>query len=268
MKLPRSILLFFLIAVVSTGFAQESQDTDLARNEYLIFKWVNQERARYNLPTLKWNDQLRDSARKHSWQMAQQDKLSHLLPGEAALMQRLAADGARMDKVAENVAYGAAPLDIWQSWLRSPPHRENIMNPQMNSIGVGLVKRGTRIYATQDFARIVTEAEAGEAANRLGKAFNDLRKQLRMAAVPVSADSNLTSASCAMAKRDKLDAGAVPRERGTSHFVVFTASQPENLPRQLTTAAHLPTIPQMLVGICYRVTKSYPGGIYWISVAY
>src|SRR4051794_6814196 len=115
------------------SIASKAQQEDLSGDEFLIFKWVNQERVRYNLPALKWDDHLRDSARQHSANMAAQGQMSHQLPGEPKLMDRVAATGAHMDRVAENIAYADAVLDIFESWMRSPPHRENILNPQMNA---------------------------------------------------------------------------------------------------------------------------------------
>lgn len=258
-------LVLLLICRPIAAFAQQGE---LSADEFLIFKWVNQERARYNLPVLKWNEHLRDSARKHSALMAEQGQMSHQLPGEPKLMDRVAAAGARMDRVAENVAYGEAVLDIWESWLRSPPHRENILNPQMNAIGVGLARQGTRIYATQNFAHTIEASGSGEAGSDLGRAVNRLRSSLGLPVVEVSQDPSLNSAACAMAKNDRLDPSMVPRARGTSHYVVFTAGNPENLPKELNAAARETQLRRLLVGDCFATSHAYPGGIHWVAVAY
>ena len=45
-----------------------------------------------------------------------------------------------------------SPQALDQEWMHSPPHRANILDPRMDTIGVGLVKRGGNYYAVEDFA--------------------------------------------------------------------------------------------------------------------
>jgi len=84
--------------------------------------------------------------------MAQQPALSHQYPGEADLVTRCGAAGAHFRSIAENVALAPSPQALEKEWMNSAPHRANILNPTMNTIGVGLVKKGGNYYAVEDFA--------------------------------------------------------------------------------------------------------------------
>lgn len=51
----------------------------------------------------------------------------------------------------ENVAYGqTTPQHVHTTWMNSPGHRRNILNPSYSSIGVGVAYNGTP-YWTQTF---------------------------------------------------------------------------------------------------------------------
>src|SRR5215469_2583959 len=72
--------------------------------ERQLFELLNAARERGGLEKLDWNAKLATAARAHAEQMARRGELSHLLPGELPLQQRVGATGERFDAVAENVA--------------------------------------------------------------------------------------------------------------------------------------------------------------------
>jgi uncharacterized protein YkwD len=49
--------------------------TSTTEMERQIFDWTNQERAKVNVPPLKWNDHLAIAARLHSDEMAKEKEL-------------------------------------------------------------------------------------------------------------------------------------------------------------------------------------------------
>lgn len=61
----------------------------------------------------------------------------------------------------ENVAYifnpGASDRQIasqfHHQWMGSPGHRSNILNISNDTIGIGVVRRGSHFYATQKFSK-------------------------------------------------------------------------------------------------------------------
>jgi uncharacterized protein YkwD len=70
------------------------------------------------------------------------DRLDHNLNG-STLDSRIEAEGyAGWTFLAENLVWGSAdpslsPAEAVQQWLDSPAHRDNLLNPTVNEIGVG-----------------------------------------------------------------------------------------------------------------------------------
>ncbi|MBM7517837.1 CAP domain-containing protein [Nocardioides nitrophenolicus] len=116
---------------------------------------VNKRRARAGCRPLRSNERLRTSARTHSVGMAQYRTMTHYLPGEAGLGDRITFAGYRgWRQVAENVATGfPTPRAVMQAWMASAGHRANILDCRLRHLGVGVVVQGDRVWWTQDFAR-------------------------------------------------------------------------------------------------------------------
>ncbi|MGA7936518.1 MAG: CAP domain-containing protein, partial [Kovacikia sp.] len=78
------------------------------------------------------------------------NQLSHQLPGEPGFSDRFIQAGYRWSAAAENVAQGQqTPEAVVQSWMNSPHHRDNLLSPGYQDLGVGYANN----YWTQDFGR-------------------------------------------------------------------------------------------------------------------
>ena len=122
-----------------------------------ILTLTNRDRTAQGLQPLQWSSALAVAAQTHAEAMAQAGTLAHQLPGEPNVADRAAHDGAHFQSVAENIAYGPSPATIEHEWMHSVPHRANILDPRMNSIGVGLVSSGGTLWAVEDFADATPE---------------------------------------------------------------------------------------------------------------
>lgn len=129
--------------------AQQSAEQSAAQQ---VMQATNADRVDHGLAPLKWDPALAQAAAQHAQVMVQQPALSHQYPGEPDLVARGGAAGAHFRSIAENVAMAPSPQALEQEWMNSTPHRANILDPRMNSIGVGMVKRGGNYYAVEDFA--------------------------------------------------------------------------------------------------------------------
>jgi hypothetical protein len=129
------------------GFAQRDSGP-----EQVLFQSANRARAAQGIPALKWNDALASAARQHALRMARQNKLSHQLPGEPDLTARVAQVGARFTSIAENVAEGPNATSIHEQWMKSPPHQKNLLDPQLDSIGIAVAERSGTLFAVEDFS--------------------------------------------------------------------------------------------------------------------
>ncbi|MGB8580060.1 MAG: CAP domain-containing protein [Candidatus Sulfotelmatobacter sp.] len=121
--------------------------------EQQLFASVNQARRNAQLPALKWNDALATAAKRHAGVMAQRGEAQHGFAGEPALASRVTQAGARFVWLSENVALGSRVEAIEAEFFRSPNHRANILDSDMDSVGVGIVERGGQLFAVEDFSK-------------------------------------------------------------------------------------------------------------------
>jgi uncharacterized protein YkwD len=108
---------------------------------------LNRRRAAHDRRKLRHNARLARAARAHALDMVRRDYFAHTAPGGVSFVDRI----MRQDYVnpgegwtlGENLAWGsyqlATPKSIVRSWMHSPGHRANILNPKFREIGVGVV---------------------------------------------------------------------------------------------------------------------------------
>jgi uncharacterized protein YkwD len=115
---------------------------------------VNHERGKAGLSPLRIHSQLNAAAQAHSNDMARNDFMSHTGSDGSSMGDRIKRHGYNFRTAGENVAAGQrSPQDVMRSWMNSPGHRQNILNPNFRDIGVGYAQGGGRfgIYWTQKF---------------------------------------------------------------------------------------------------------------------
>ena len=113
---------------------------------------VNAERARHDLRRLRLNRSLSTAARRHSRAMVRGQFFSHDSAGGASFVDRIRSSGylsgASSWYVGENIAYGSgdrsSARSIATAWMKSRPHRANILSPSFREIGIG-VASGTPV---------------------------------------------------------------------------------------------------------------------------
>jgi len=125
----------------------------LSAPEQALFDSANRERAARGLAPLKWSAALASAARAHAQKMAQENRLEHQFPGEMDLGTRIRLAGVRFRAAAENVAQGPSAAVIHAQWMKSPPHRANLLDPELDSIGIAVAERKGQLFAVQDFSQ-------------------------------------------------------------------------------------------------------------------
>ena len=130
--------------------------------EALLFDAANRERTASGLPPFQWDESLAAAARVHAERMVQHNALSHQFPGEAPLQDRARQTGARFSLIAENVAEGPTPQGLHTQWMNSAPHRANLLDHDLNSIGIAVIRSGNFYFAVQDFSVGVPHLSFGE----------------------------------------------------------------------------------------------------------
>jgi uncharacterized protein YkwD len=171
--------------------AATASSPDLARTSELIVTLTNRFRSQHQRHELKANPQLTRAAQDFADYLARTDTFSHTADGKRP-SQRISEHGYQFCLTAENIAweynsagFTAASLAraLVTGWRHSPEHRKNLLDPDLDEIGVGVAysKRTGRYYAVQDFARprakaivfrITNETDATIRYTVDGKAFN------------------------------------------------------------------------------------------------
>jgi Cysteine-rich secretory protein family len=128
---------------------------DLLNEAEDLFELANQARAAAGVKPLSWDPALTDAALAHCRLMAEKGPIAHQYAGELDLQTRAAKAGAHFSLIAENVAIGASPEEIQHGWMNSPGHRANLLNPDVNRLGVAVVQARGVLYAVEDFSQAV-----------------------------------------------------------------------------------------------------------------
>ncbi|MGM0827781.1 MAG: CAP domain-containing protein [Bacillota bacterium] len=121
--------------------------------EFQLFDLTNATRVEKGLNALSWDDQVRDTARKHSLDMAKQNYFSHTnLKGETPF-DRMEEDQVAFRTAGENLAYGQlSSIFAHEGLMNSKGHRENILQPHYEHLGVGVAFNGkAQPYFTENF---------------------------------------------------------------------------------------------------------------------
>jgi len=242
------IFLSLAIALFVLGIASNARAANATQDaERELVRLINQERGKRGLQSLQMDERLTEAARVHSEQMAQRKQLSHRLPNEERLQDRLGKTGVPFDAVAENVAHSGSAGDAHTELMNSPGHRANILSAKYNAVGVGVMERDGHLYITQDFANRLPEYNASEIENRVLAAFNKLRKENRQAAIRRARADHLREFAC---EQDITANGALRRFSGANSAVVFTAADPDDLPTQMRNMASQSSADSMALGAC------------------
>lgn len=144
-------LFLFLASVVSPAYAQDDP-------AHALVDLTNQSRSEAGLAPLQWDEALATAARAHAERMAREGQLSHQYPEEPNPAERAASAGAHFSLIEENIAMADSPHRIHDSWMHSPGHRDNLMNPRINRIGIGVVRSHGYLFAVADYSQGVDTA--------------------------------------------------------------------------------------------------------------
>ncbi len=131
------------------GTASEALKVSLEKE---LFDLLNVYRVSFDKPILKWNENLANTARKHSKDMSVRNFFSHTNPSGYDPFERIIADGLNFTLAAENIAAGYTnAFSTHNGWVNSPGHRVNLLR-DINEVGIGVYLGGNLSnYYTQDF---------------------------------------------------------------------------------------------------------------------
>jgi uncharacterized protein YkwD len=114
------------------------RDAERARAEMLA--QVNALRRKAGAPALKMDRDLQQAAQGHAEDMLARGYFAHKSPSGTSVRERSREAGYQWRTIGENIAEGQTSVDeVVTTWMGSPGHRQNILNPDFRDLGIGLV---------------------------------------------------------------------------------------------------------------------------------
>lgn len=149
-----------LLFPVAPAVSAENVNARLAR----MYKRVNEIRKEHNLGPVRPDKKLSLAAANHSKDIADHDLFGHRGSDGSRLGDRLRRVKFKFKLAVENVAAGyESPEKTVESWLNSPGHRRNMLDPNMCRIGLGysFLRNDDGRYAYRHYWTIVLARPPG-----------------------------------------------------------------------------------------------------------
>jgi len=246
----RALVIHLAFLWSSVVFAQ----VGLSSDELKLFNLLNEERSKAGLPEFQWNYHLAETARKHTQLQASHKTLSHQLPGELVLADRVGATGLRYDIAAENVAFGSTVQGVHEGLMDSAKHRANILSTKYNAVGLAVIPAEDGLYVTQDFAHTVSTYGEEQFRDGVIAAFNKERQRHRLGAMSARMEPRLHDLACS----DNNDAQQMLQTFPTAvNLILFTSSEPEKLSGSMQKMAADGSLRRMDIGVCFKPGREH-----------
>jgi len=251
-----------------------SPDEDFAAENELL-EAANKSREQVGLPPLRLEERLQEAARAHGRLMATSKRLEHQLPGEPALLERIAqvvsldgrSDSAlKIDRAGENIANATCAPGANDALMRSAPHRKNLLDRGFNVAGFVAIWSEGRLYVVQDFAHEVPSYSAQQSRKLVGRAIDETRQQAGLQQLVELAPPDLDQAACSLARENRPNAHLLAAAYDNRKIIAYTQSRPEVLPPGALRLLRDPAVRKFAVGSCYARNAAYPTGMYWVAI--
>jgi len=238
------------LAVMVQGTQAQPGNTAIQPGAWQIVVLANQARAAQGAGPLKWDPALGEAARQHCLRMAAEGPIAHRYGGEADLAGRAGAAGAHFSLIEENVAIGPTPDAIHDEWMHSEGHRTNLLNPNVDRVGVALVASRGVLYAVADYAKSVPLLTQAQVEAKVAG-------MIRASGVQVDRDPAPARAACAQ-DRGMPDAPSTTQARFVMRWQDASLAQ---LPKSLTDQLASGQFHHAAVGSC---TAQYVEGAFTV----
>jgi uncharacterized protein YkwD len=154
-----------------------------------IFALGNQARAQAGVASLAWDPALAAAALQHCRMMAAAGPISHQYRGEPDLSSRAVQAGAHFGLIEENVAVAHSAAAVHQGWMQSPGHRQNLLSPEVDHVGIAVVYAHGVLYAVADYSAMVENLSPMQVEARVAAL-------VRASGVSILADPKIARSAC------------------------------------------------------------------------
>ncbi len=161
-------IIFLVLSPISSAYASEI-------NESNLFEIINRERRERNLSELKINADLKRAATLKSKDMVNRNYFEHYYNGRTP-WDFMAIAGYDYAYAGENLAMDFQTSEgAVKTWMNSPAHRDNILNPEYEETGLGVV-RGTYIENGQAHTTVMITNMFGKRKSVFIKALESIKR--------------------------------------------------------------------------------------------
>ena len=180
----------FLAAAPRYAISEDSGGEVIRPAAEQLFALANQTRTQAGAGRLQWDPALAAAALYHCRRMADAGPIAHRYGGELDLAGRAGQAGARFSLIEENVAVGPSADTIHDQWMHSPGHRTNLLNPEVDRVGVAVVESRGVLYAVADYSRDVQALAAAQVEARVASL-------IKVRGISILGDPSLARRTCA-----------------------------------------------------------------------
>jgi uncharacterized protein YkwD len=246
---------FVLLLILSASPLLHARNLSAAPNltvaEQYLLAAANEDRANQGLPPLRFDRVLAEASSVHAQEMADHEEISHQFDGEPELAARGANVGAHFSLITENVGEAPTSVIIHNLWMHSPGHRANLLDPNVDSIGIAIVTRNNQLYAVEDFARTVETIS-------LNQQERTVANVIARSGIRVAETTNDARETCTMTT-------GYAGSRQPWFIMRYTAGSLDEIPNQLKSKLTSGKYHQAVVGAC-AVPRNSPFTAYNIAV--
>jgi uncharacterized protein YkwD len=258
-----------MINLIKVKENPSSQKKDAPTIEMDLFNLVNIEREKLGLAPVRFSPPLSFLARKHSQDMAQREDISHLSTSGEAYSDRLVEGGFYFIKNGENVAYSQTfiPEFIHKGFMDSPGHRANVLDPDFDELGIGVVfKKDKGYYVTQDFVRALAPKGRIEAEAEVEENINKIRRVYSLPPISFLKEANRFAQQCSINKAKGRPLPSIPAHFGESHIVYIRSASFEYVYSKYKDKLLNINYESGGLGIEFSRNEESPGGTYYITL--
>lgn len=187
-----------------------------------LIELTNQERQTLGLPVLKENSKLNQAAYQKAQDMLFFDYFSHYSPSGISPWYWFKKAGYNYQLAGENLAIGFLDSEeVVGVWKKSPPHRQNLLNPNFQEIGTAVLKGDFQGSETTVVVQVF-----GSPMKEVKKVAKEELKEKPEVTPPIVKKEVLPEGPLAAGVEDDTHPTTLPPLAGPSEFQL-TAHQPE-----------------------------------------
>lgn len=249
-EIGRAVVTFVSAMALSIPSFAASIPTPLTRPtmtaEQSLLAAANKERAARGISQLQYDPVLAEAARFHALQMAAREDISHQFAGEPDLAERGSRAGVHFSLISENVGEAPSASMFHELWMHSKGHRENLLDPEVNSVGIAVVSRNGQFYAVEDFAATVESLSFDQQEDAVAQVL----AKAGLGVGPNDSTSSLAQARLAC----RMDSG-FPGQHRPWYILRYSPDRLDQIPSQLKSRIQSGQYHQAVVGACQDSTN-------------